>query len=64
MRSVLEGEAADTHAAAIATVVLRGLGVAPAEAEAITTRSLPPLGGAPTLLPKAHGRRARRAAGS
>ncbi len=44
MRSVLEGRPAEAHASAIAAAILRGLGVAPAEAEEITARPLPPLG--------------------
>lgn len=43
MRSVLEGRAAARHASAIAAAVLRGLGVEPAEADAIAARPLPPL---------------------
>lgn len=43
MRSVLEGRPADTHASAIAAAILRGLGVAPTEADEITARPLPPL---------------------
>jgi AcrR family transcriptional regulator len=44
MRTVLEGRAASGHAAAIAALILRGLGVAAAEAETIVARPLPPLG--------------------
>lgn len=43
MRTVLEGRAGEEHAAAVATLVLRGLGVAGAEAEAIAHRPLPSL---------------------
>ena len=43
MRSVLEGRSARAHASAIATVVLRGLGVDPTEAAVIARRPLPPL---------------------
>ena len=43
MRTVLEGRAGEEHASAVAALVLRGLGVAAAEADAITTRPLPPL---------------------
>lgn len=43
MRAVLEGRAAETHAAAVATLVLRGLGVEASDAEAITRRPLPSL---------------------
>lgn len=42
MRSVLEGRPAEAHAGAIATLVLRGLGVALEEAAAIASRPLPP----------------------
>jgi len=45
MRSVLEGRAAERHASAIAIVVLRGLGVEAAEADAIARRPLPPIAG-------------------
>jgi AcrR family transcriptional regulator len=43
MRSVLEGRAPDAHASAIAALVLRGLGVAGKEADAIAARALPPI---------------------
>jgi AcrR family transcriptional regulator len=43
MRTVLEGRAAEEHAVAVATLVLRGLGVETAAAEAIARRPLPPL---------------------
>jgi len=64
MRSVLEGRAVDEHASAIAAVVLRGLGVAPAEADAIAARPLPPLvetRPAPPPPGRAAARRRRRA---
>jgi AcrR family transcriptional regulator len=56
MRTVLEGRAGEEHAAAVAALVLRGLGVAPAEADAIARRVLPPLSTA-----SSDGDRARRA---
>ena len=43
MRTVLEGRAGAEHAGAVAALVLRGLGVAAAEADAIARRPLPPL---------------------
>ena len=43
MRSVLEARAAAPHATAVATLLLRALGVAAAEAETIAARPLPPL---------------------
>lgn len=43
MRSVLDGRPGRAHATAIATVVLRGLGVAAEDAAAIAARRLPPL---------------------
>ncbi len=43
MRSVLERRAGEEHAAALAAVVLRGLGVPDAEADRIVARALPPL---------------------
>ncbi len=43
MRTVLEGRAGEEHASAVATLVLRGLGLDSAEAEAIARRPLPPL---------------------
>jgi AcrR family transcriptional regulator len=43
MRTVLEGRAGETHASAVAALVLRGLGVNPAEADEIAARPLPPL---------------------
>jgi AcrR family transcriptional regulator len=46
MRSVLEGHGPDAHASAIASLVLRGLGIAVNDADAIATRPLPPLGSA------------------
>jgi AcrR family transcriptional regulator len=45
MRTVLEGRADAAHPAQVATLVLRGLGVAAAEAERIARRPLPPIGG-------------------
>jgi AcrR family transcriptional regulator len=43
MRTVLEGRGAAKHASEIAALVLRALGIAAAEAEALATRPLPPL---------------------
>jgi len=43
MRTVLEGRAGEEHASAVASLVLRGLGVASAEADAIAHRPLPSL---------------------
>jgi len=43
MRTVLEGRAGAEHASAVASLVLRGLGVVPAEADEIARRPLPPL---------------------
>jgi AcrR family transcriptional regulator len=43
MRRVLEGRAAEQHGAAVAALVLRGLGVAASEADEIAQRPLPPL---------------------
>jgi len=43
MRTVLAGRPADAHASAVAALVLRGLGVAGKEADAIATRTLPPI---------------------
>ena len=43
MRTVLEGRAGEEHASAVAALVLRGLGLDSAEAEAIARRPLPPL---------------------
>jgi AcrR family transcriptional regulator len=43
MRTVLEGRAGEPHAAAIAALVLRGLGVGANEADRIASRPLPPL---------------------
>jgi AcrR family transcriptional regulator len=43
MRTVLEGRAAEAHAAAVAALVLRGLGVEGPDAQAIVRRPLPPL---------------------
>jgi AcrR family transcriptional regulator len=43
MRTVLEGRAAEAHAAAVAALVLRGLGVDGPDAQAIVRRPLPPL---------------------
>ena len=53
MRSVLEGRAVEEHASAIAALVLRGLGVTPAAADAIVARPLPPLLDPPSVLPAA-----------
>jgi AcrR family transcriptional regulator len=64
MRSVLEGRAGEEHAAAVAALVLRGLGVPPAEVDRIVARPLPPLpaNGAPAVAAAAPlaPRRARR----
>jgi AcrR family transcriptional regulator len=57
MRTVLEGRADEAHASAVAALVLRGLDVAGAEADAIAQRPLPPM--APTGLTEA-ARAARR----
>ena len=43
MRTVLERRAGEEHAAAVAALILRGLGLAAAEAEAIARKPLPPL---------------------
>ena len=43
MRTVLEGRRGAEHASAVAALVLRSLGVSPAEAESITSRPLPPI---------------------
>jgi AcrR family transcriptional regulator len=43
MRTVLEGRRGERHASEVASLVLRGLGVAPAEADEIAGRPLPPL---------------------
>lgn len=43
MRTVLEGRADDGHAAAVAALVLRGVGVDAAEADEIARRPLPPM---------------------
>lgn len=66
MRTVLEGRAGEEHAAAVAALVLRGLGVAPAEADAIAHRPLPPLtsrltSNDATRVPRSLARRPRRA---
>lgn len=63
MRSVLEGRAAEAHASAIAAIVLRGLGVASAEADAIAARALPPFveHGPPALTPTRRPTARRRA---
>jgi AcrR family transcriptional regulator len=45
MRTVLEGRDPARHASDVAALVLRGLGVAPAEADRIARRRLPALGG-------------------
>ncbi len=64
MRSVLEGRPAHEHACAVAALVLRGLGVAAAEADAIVARPLPPLraadGTAPARRPSVRPGKARR----
>ncbi len=41
MRSVLEGRAGEEHAALVAGLVLRGLGISPVEAAALVKRPLP-----------------------
>ena len=41
MRTVIEGRAGREHAAAVATLVLRGLAIAAAEADEIAGRPLP-----------------------
>ena len=41
MRSVLEKRAGEAHASAVGSLILRGLGIADAEADAITRRPLP-----------------------
>jgi AcrR family transcriptional regulator len=43
MRSMLEGGAGERHAEAVATMILRGLGLPSAEAKEIARRPLPPL---------------------
>jgi len=48
MRSVLDGRPAAAHASAVAAVILRGLGMTPADADAIAKRPLPPLGPLPS----------------
>jgi AcrR family transcriptional regulator len=59
MRSVLDGRPAGAHATAIAAVVLRGLGMTPAEADAIAARPLPPLGPMPSGPARPSARRRR-----
>ncbi|MCC6766881.1 MAG: TetR/AcrR family transcriptional regulator [Deltaproteobacteria bacterium] len=61
MRSVLEGRPPKTYASAIAVAVLRGLGVPPAEAEAISARPLPPLAAPASAPPTGRTRPSRRA---
>ncbi len=51
MRTVLEGRAGSGHASVIAALVLRGLGVAPADADVIARRPLPPLADAAATPP-------------
>lgn len=43
MRSILDGHAGREHAALVVALVLRGLGLAPDEADALVRRPLPPL---------------------
>ena len=57
MRTVLEGRAGEEHASAVAALVLRGLGVAAAAADAIARRPLPAL-----LAPATSGAHHERAA--
>jgi AcrR family transcriptional regulator len=45
MRTVLEGRAGEEHASAVASLVLRGLGIPSKEADEIATRPLPGLTG-------------------
>ena len=61
MRSVLEGKPAARHARAIAALVLRGLGVTGADADAIAARPLPPLAVRADGAPVAAASRARTA---
>jgi len=60
MRSVLEGRGGPGHAALIASVVLRGLGVGAAEADAIVARPLPPIPSLDAGAPPMAARRRRR----
>jgi len=49
MRTVLEGRAGEEHASAVAVLVLRGLGLAAAEADAVASRPLPTSPAVPAL---------------
>lgn len=60
MRSVLEGQPAADHAAAVAATILRGLGMSATEADAVASRPLPPLGPATKREAPAPRRAARR----
>ena len=64
MRTVLEGRADAAHASAVATIVLRALGVPADEAESIAPRPLPAMTPADTARPRplAPGPRQRRRA--
>ena len=62
MRTVLEGRADETHATAIAALVLRGLGIPGDEADRIATRPLPPLAVSLASAPLAATARPRRRA--
>jgi hypothetical protein len=59
MRRVALGQAPARHGAAVATLVLRALGMAPDEAAEIARRPLPPF---PEEAPPAQAARAKRAA--
>lgn len=59
MRTVLEGRAGADHASAVAGLVLRGLGVGAAEADAIARRPLPPFVAATRAVPAQPARRRR-----
>jgi AcrR family transcriptional regulator len=60
MRTVLEGRGGAEHAAAVAALVLRGLGVPAADADAIVARALPPLAPPADALRPAVASRGRR----
>lgn len=60
MRSVALGLAPPGHGEAIASTVLRGLGVTPKRADSLARRPLPPLGVTPAAPARAAGTRARR----
>jgi AcrR family transcriptional regulator len=62
MRSVLEGRAGEEHASAVAALVLRGLGLTPAQADEVAHRPLPSIvEAAPREARKAGVRRATKA---